>query len=337
LSDGPLSALLEDVEAAVRSGHTRIIGDATARALLPLGSCVDLQREALIAIALQRVGGARCAVRSDEGDSLVGAMVGISESDGFGVVKALTASRHNRERGLPRSLSTIVLTALPTGFPLAVISGTFLTAARTAATAYLAIEALGDASERRVGLFGAGPIAATFVDILFARGGPWDVAVFAPTREHREAFARRLEPRGRVVVRAAASARDAARGRPTLVAFTDGSGPFIDADEIRADALVVSMASRAHTSEVPASFVAKASLYADDPASAGRDAAEFAHCDGLRVQPVGACLQDTGPERPAGGRVFKSVGTAFQDVVGAANVWRAAVRSGAGETFRFLQ
>jgi ornithine cyclodeaminase/alanine dehydrogenase-like protein (mu-crystallin family) len=337
LSDGPVPVLLEDVEAAVRSGHTRIIGDAAARELLPLESCVELQRAALVAIAQGRSGGERCPVRSDDGDSLVGAMVGISEDEGFGVVKALTASRHNRERGLPRSLSTIVLTALPTGFPLAVISGTFLTAARTAATAYLAIEALGDASERRIGLFGAGPIAATFVDILVARGGPWDVAVFTPTREHREAFARRFEPRGRVVVRAAASARDAARGRPTLVAFTDGSGPFIEADEIRANALVVSMASRAHAPEVPASFVAKAASYADDPESAGREAAEFAHGDGLRVRPIGACLQDAAPERTEGGRVFKSVGTAFQDVVGAASVWRAAVRSGVGDTVRLLE
>ncbi len=82
----------------------------------------------------------------------------------YGAVKIVGANALNRQLGLPRSRSTIVLLDKFTLLPLCLLDGTDISAARTASYATLVLERL--LARRRdmsVFLFGAGPIAEKIV------------------------------------------------------------------------------------------------------------------------------------------------------------------------------
>ncbi|RVT74260.1 ornithine cyclodeaminase [Agrobacterium sp. CNPSo 2736] len=82
----------------------------------------------------------------------------------YGAVKIVGANALNRQLGLPRSRSTIVLMDKFTLLPLCLLDGTDISAARTASYATLVLERL--LAPRRdvsVFLFGAGPIAEKII------------------------------------------------------------------------------------------------------------------------------------------------------------------------------
>ncbi len=82
----------------------------------------------------------------------------------YGAVKIVGANALNRQLGLPRSRSTIVLMDKFTLLPLCLLDGTDISAARTASYATLVLERfLAPPRDLSVFLFGAGPIAEKIV------------------------------------------------------------------------------------------------------------------------------------------------------------------------------
>lgn len=82
----------------------------------------------------------------------------------YGAVKIVGANALNRQLGLPRSRSTIVLMDKFTLVPLCLLDGTDISAARTASYATLVLERLlAPRREMSVFLFGAGPIAEKII------------------------------------------------------------------------------------------------------------------------------------------------------------------------------
>ena len=312
---------------------TRVLGDGDVRALLALDACVELQRQVFLATAdtaYRRV--PRSMVEIPGVALKLGAMVAVAPDGATAGCKVLAAAPPNRERGLPRSMSTIVLVDVPTGFPIALVSGTYLTNARTAATAVLALETLCRPGSQDLGLLGAGPIAALILEVLVARGWRWDVAVYAPTAAHREALVTRFDRHERVRVRSVADPRQAV-GAEVVVTATDARATAFDAAWLRADAVVVSIASRKHVAELPAEALRGARLVVDDRDAAGEEAAEFGaiHVDDLVTLGEALAFGFPPPGILGMGRVvFKATGLAIQDVVTASAVYRLAVDSAVG-------
>lgn len=80
-------------------------------------------------------------------------------------VKWVASFPPNHERGLQRATATLVLNSADTGFPLAFLEATHVSAHRTAASAALAARLL-DAKTSTVGIVGCGPIARECLDYL---------------------------------------------------------------------------------------------------------------------------------------------------------------------------
>ncbi|MFN4179365.1 MAG: ornithine cyclodeaminase family protein, partial [Armatimonadota bacterium] len=71
-------------------------------------------------------------------------------------VKVVNSHPNNRERGLPAVMATLVVVEPETGFPLAVIEATYLTALRTAAAGALGTRTLANPNSRKLAILGAG-------------------------------------------------------------------------------------------------------------------------------------------------------------------------------------
>lgn len=71
-------------------------------------------------------------------------------------VKVVNSHPNNREKGLPSVMATLVMVEPETGFPLAVIEATYLTALRTAAAGALGTRTLTNPNPRKLALIGAG-------------------------------------------------------------------------------------------------------------------------------------------------------------------------------------
>ena len=83
-------------------------------------------------------------------------------------IKWIASFPQNHSLGLPRASAVLVLNDYDTGIAVAVLESAQISAARTAASAALAAQQLCTAPPRRVGIVGAGPIAATTYRYLHA-------------------------------------------------------------------------------------------------------------------------------------------------------------------------
>lgn len=86
----------------------------------------------------------------------VRAMPAYLKGMGLAGVKVVNSHPANRSLGLPTVMATLVVIEPETGFPLAVVEATHLTAMRTAAAGALAAKLLARSDASKVGLIGAG-------------------------------------------------------------------------------------------------------------------------------------------------------------------------------------
>jgi ornithine cyclodeaminase len=146
-------------------------------------------------------------------------------------IKWISSFPENVAAGIPRASAVLILNDRETGFPLACLESSIISATRTAASAALAADRLsaGSARPRRVGFFGVGLIARYIHDYLAGTGWEFDeIGVLDLSAEHAEGFAdylRRADGTARVTVhdRPEALVRDS----DLLVFATTASAPHV--------------------------------------------------------------------------------------------------------------
>ncbi|MFI8996703.1 2,3-diaminopropionate biosynthesis protein SbnB [Streptomyces sp. NPDC053542] len=114
-------------------------------------------------------------------------------------IKWISSFPDNVSAGLPRASAVLVLNDHDTGYPLACLESSIISAARTAASAALAADRLtaGRPRPRTVGFFGAGLIARYIHSYLTGTGWTFeDSGVYDLSPEHAEGFAGYLKRSG---------------------------------------------------------------------------------------------------------------------------------------------
>jgi ornithine cyclodeaminase len=122
--------------------------------------------------------------------ALPASLRGDTPVDGLKWVSSFPA---NVSAGLPRASAVLILNDPATGYPLACMEGSIISAARTAASAALAADLLSEGRPRptRVGFVGAGLIARYIHTYLVATGWRFDtVGVHDLSAEHAAGFLR---------------------------------------------------------------------------------------------------------------------------------------------------
>ncbi|MYW67568.1 2,3-diaminopropionate biosynthesis protein SbnB [Streptomyces sp. SID8379] len=128
------------------------------------------------------------------------ASLGGTGGDRVDGLKWISSFPRNVAAGIPRASAVLILNDPDTGYPLACLESSIISAARTAASAALAADVLGGARgqrPRRIGFFGTGLIARYIHQYLAGTGWTFDeVGVHDLSAEHAEGFAGYLEQSG---------------------------------------------------------------------------------------------------------------------------------------------
>src|SRR5215472_9202928 len=316
--------------------ETVILTDAEVRRLLTFPDCIEQQALAFSefsagrALALPRV---RVPVDPTRTESLMPGYVAAVEALGC---KVLARCFPNRERGLPTLLGTLVLLDPVTGLPLAFMSATYLTNARTAAAAALGIRVLARPGAARVGVYGSGPLARLILEAITHVRRVTYAVVYSPNAEHRRRYAEEMSTRLGLPVRAA-DGSSAPADAELVVAATTSPVPVLEAKRLRPGVTVVSVAAK--TPELPIEALRGNRLVVDSREAALEEAGDLVAAlaaGQLDASVIAAELGEILLGRAAGRQredeicVFKSTGLAVQDLVTARAILGAALTAGVG-------
>lgn len=248
-----------------------------------------------------------------------------------------------KEMHLTPGVGTAYLVALydlASGALLAQMDADWLTQFRTAATSAVAADCLARPGAQRVGLIGSGEQARAHLEAMRCVRELAEVFVWSPDAAHREAFADRAAGELGLPVRAVATPEAAVSGADlVLAAYKAGREPVLRARWLAPGMHVLGIGSvRADAREIEDGVWSRADrIVVDDldhvlESGDGRSGAASGH---LRREAVSELWQVVGGARPGRqGRneltLYKSVGTALQDLALAQALYRRARERGVG-------
>jgi ornithine cyclodeaminase/alanine dehydrogenase-like protein (mu-crystallin family) len=248
-------------------------------------------------------------------------MFGADYTSGYAATKAY----HLIEGAGVRYL--VSLYRLADGELLAVMDGRLITDLRTGAASGVVARRVAAGSAVRVGLIGAGHQSRMQLESLAAVYPVRSATVFSPTPAHREAFAREMAGKLGFSVIAAESAEAAARGHDVVVAATSSRsrepvlrGAWLD----RCRLLCAVGSTRPESVEVDAESFRGAGLVVVDSQRAVEEAGDLEAAVKVGAAPaekqatLAQLVSGKAAVPPQGRVVFKSVGTALQDLALAA-------------------
>lgn len=135
--------------------QTVYIREEQVRELLSLGETIEAIESAFKDKAEgQAIMPPKLIVPLPEGD--IRAMPAYLPKQNMAGVKVVNSHPKNIEKGLPSIMAILIMIEPETGFPIAVIEATYLTALRTAAAGAIASKSLASSKSRRLAILGAG-------------------------------------------------------------------------------------------------------------------------------------------------------------------------------------
>lgn len=277
----------------------------------------------------------RLSLRSPGGDTLF--MPGYLEGSRALGGKVVSVFPENPGRGLPTVTGLVLLLDEETGRPVLLLDGARLTVLRTGAATGLATDLLARPDASVLALFGAGAQARGQLAGVRAVRDLEEVRVVSRTGASARALAREISG---VPTRVVDEPRRAVEGADLVVTATDSAAPVFPAEAIAPGTHVNAIGSyRPDTREIEAGLVARATVVVDTREAALEEAGDLllaieedAFSPGSIHAELGEIVNGERPGRTSDREVtlFKSVGSAAQDLALAARVRQAAEARGLG-------
>jgi alanine dehydrogenase len=308
-----------------------VLGRADVERLLDLDELVHALAAAFAELSAGRASvPPRVGARAPGG--LLAAMPGHLPGAGL-AAKLVTVFPGNHSRGLPTHLALIAVFDEETGLPLALMDGTYITAARTAAASALSTRLLARPEAAVLAILGAGVQGEAHLHALRRLRTFREVRIASRSPDHAGALASAAGGGARPV----ASFEGAVRGADVVCCCTHAAEPVLSYSWLAAGAHVTSVGANAAGPELDAETVRRGRLFVEsrvafEPPPAG--AAELAGLDPAQATELGEVVAGAAPGRrsPDEVTVYKSMGHAVEDAAAAALVYRRARREGAGQT-----
>ncbi|MFQ5680377.1 MAG: ornithine cyclodeaminase family protein [Gemmatimonadota bacterium] len=331
----------------------RALSGADVQAAVDMPAAIDAMRSAFGQLSAGRARVPRRLHLAAEGGVTLVMPAFLEESGALGA-KVASLFEGNRERGLPAIQGVVLLLDGRTGNPRALLDGAVLTALRTGAGSGLATELLAPPEASVLAVFGAGVQARTQIEAVRAVRPVREVRIVSRSRASAERLAAELEHRAAEP----AAARDpesappeirvledrtaALRGAEIVIAATSSSSPVFGGAYLEPGAHVCAIgAYTPEMQEVDTSTVRRARVVVDTRDGALAEAGDLIRpiregiLDPGTIVELGEIVNGTAPPGREGRQVtlYKSVGTAVQDVELARVVAKRAETLGLGTTF----
>jgi ornithine cyclodeaminase len=256
--------------------------------------------------------------------------------------KLVTVFPRNPAAGRPLVHAAVVLLAIETGEPVALLEGTALTALRTGAASGLATELLARKDAARVAIIGTGVQARTQLEAVCCVRPVKSVAVYSPDREGAARYAEEMAAVSGVPpdIRLTESVRDAVRDADVVCAATSSRTPVLTTDDVSPGVHINAVGSfTPEMQEIDPALVGGVRVVVDQRDASLAEAGEvIAAVDGGLLAAgdlteLGEIVNGTAPGRssPSEMTLFKSVGVAVQDLCAGSRAVERAKREGIGE------
>lgn len=258
-------------------------------------------------------------------------------------VKVVNSHPGNREKGLPTVMATIILIDPETGFPKAIMSGTWITAMRTGAAGAVAAKYLARRDSKIVAIIGAGMQARTqLMGLMAVIKTIREIRVYDVRPEAERSFAKFFEERygDRCDIVVAGSVRESVMDADIVVTTTPSRKPIVMSEWIGDGTHLNCMGADAPgKQELDPEILKKASKIVVDDVEQAVHGGEINVPISLGLMSKDEIYAEIG-EIIAGlkkGResddeitVFSSTGLAIQDAAAASLAYRKAVERGLG-------
>jgi ornithine cyclodeaminase/alanine dehydrogenase-like protein (mu-crystallin family) len=332
----------------------RLLTEADVRSVLTMDDLIETMASALQRFSTGNVEQPVRPVISVSGDeAFFATMPALAREPNALGAKLVTVFGANHARGLPSHLASIVLLDPETGALRALLDGRYITEARTAAVSAVSSRLLARKTANSLAIIGSGVQAGSHLEALSRVHRFHNIAVWSPTKSHRDAFATRWGPtgvgpgsdRGRTPdsgypVSAVDHPGEAVVGAEVIVLVTSSPTPVIESGWVKPGAHVISVgACRPTQREMDPDLVARARLFVDSRKAALVESGDVVL--GMKegrfgADHIAAELGDlvngaTGRRSDTEVTIFKSLGLAVEDVTAADLVYRRAVERHIGQ------
>ena len=286
---------------------------------------------------------ARAVVQVRELRGLLGVMPVFLDSLGILSTKLVSVFPENKGTGLPSHQAVIVVFDAQTGSPQALMDGTFITAARTAAGSALATRLLARSDACVLAVMGTGVQARAHARAIPRVRPIQELRVVGRNPDKARALAEELASESRLPTTAWELAGEALAGADIVCAATHSADPVIKGEWLRPGTHVNSVGLNAEGREVDGEVVRRARVVVESraaalaPSPSGANDLLWPIRDGLidekHLDEIGELFSGARPGRSSAEQItlYKSVGVAVQDAVAASLVLDAAERLGVGE------
>ena len=250
-----------------------------------------------------------------------------TESTEFVGVKLASVAPGNPALGKERIQGVYLLMDVATLSPIALLDGTALTTLRTPAISAAAADALAPAEVDHLVVFGSGPQAWGHIEAMRAIRTVGRVSIVARNRERVSALVDRVQKNG---LMARTGTADSVVDAQLIVCATTAREPLFDGSLVPDDSCTVAVGSHEpDVRELPSALIARAQVVVEDTAVALREAGDLIIpiAEGVAAAaslvPMRAIITGSIPVDRSRPRVFKSSGMPWEDLVIAAEVFRA--------------
>ncbi len=254
-------------------------------------------------------------------------------------MKWIASFPQNRHLELPRASALLILNSPSTGFPIAIMDATLISAMRTGAVTALGARCLAPQRARKVGVIGAGVQARTQVlGLSTALPELEEIAVYNRTPEHAESLAHECRERWGAPVRPVETIKQALIDADVALTITTGLEPVMLAKNIKPGALTIQLSGH----ECDFELISECSKIVTDDWDVikhrGIITPALMHAQGLlRDEDIYASLGELllgskpGRENDSERIHFAHMGMGIADVALGFSIYESAVENGIGE------
>ncbi|MFG2094111.1 ornithine cyclodeaminase family protein [Streptomyces sp. NPDC048612] len=325
-----------------------VLGRSQVEELLDLDALIDALASAMTDLSAGRASSPdRVAATVPERDGFLAAMPGFVPSAGVLMSKLVSVFPHNGGTPVPTHQALIVAFDPHTGEPTALLDGTAITAARTAAGSALSARLLAREDASVLAVLGTGAQARSHAEAMCRVRPIRQIRVAGRDRTKAAALAGELSATLGVPVEAAAGYAEALDGADIAAAATHAVDPVIRRSWLTPGVHVTSVGFNPEGREVDDATVAEALVCVESrqaalaPFPAGSNDLLRPLRDGVITDDhvhaeLGELLAGSTPGRSSDDQItlYKSVGVAVQDAAAAALVVAAARERSVGEEIR---
>jgi len=329
---------------------TRLLTRKEIQSILPLKNVLEIVEKAFEQHALKKtVMPVRTCIPIEKNNGIVCTMPAYIESmDALGM-KVVSTFRDNPGKfGVPSVQGTILMNDSATGKVIAIMDGSYITGMRTAAATAIATKYLARKDSETLGMIGTGGQA--FYQLLgqCEVAGIKKVKVYDVNVDYRNEFVKKAEKavKSGVKIVPVDKPEEAVKGSDIVVTSTTSKKPILDGNWIEEGTHINGIGSyEPFARELDTTTMKRASKVVVDAYEAAMSEAgdiiipikERALPKDFVYAQLGELVAKIKPGRtdPKEITVFKTVGTAIQDVSTAIQVYKIALQKGIGLEFDF--